>query len=111
MMWFDNMGSAVRSALHRKETLSQLAKLFGVVLLLSAQIAVAQEKLGELLDAGAKVLSPDDFKQELVQRVLVGPTPSGTGIEIVYTSKGLVQGSASGLTQGMGGLLTPINGE
>jgi hypothetical protein len=85
--------------------------LLGAALLLFAPFAIAQDKLGELLDAGAKVLPPEQFKQELVQQVLVGPTPSGVGLEVVYTTKGLVQGSASGMVQGMAGLLTPVNGE
>jgi len=64
----------------------------GIALLLFAPLAVAQTKLGELLDAGAKPLSPEEFKQELVQRVLVGPTATGLNLEIMYTTSGTVQG-------------------
>jgi len=87
--------------------------LFAVALSLCAPTAVAQEKLGELLDAGAKVLPPEQFKEELVQHLLAGPTASGVALEVVYTGKGLVQGSATGL--GVMGPATggpvPVNGE
>jgi hypothetical protein len=49
----------------------------GFALLLCAPICIAQSNLGELLDAGGRMLSPDEFKQELVQRLVVGPTPTG----------------------------------
>lgn len=49
----------------------------GVALLLCAPLAGAQTNLGELLDAGAKQLSTEEFRQELVQRTIVGPTPTG----------------------------------
>jgi hypothetical protein len=56
-------------------------------------LAVAQGNLGELLDAGAKRLSPEEFKQEVVQRVIVGPTASGGSIEVMYAGTGVIQGS------------------
>lgn len=62
-------------------------------LLLWAPFAVAQSNLGELLDAGGKKLSPEEFKQEVVQRVIVGHTASGDGfVEIMYATNGVVQG-------------------
>jgi hypothetical protein len=64
----------------------------GIALLLFAQFAVAQSKLGELLDVGAKKLSADEFRQELVQRVLVGPTPTGGNLEMMYAANGSVEG-------------------
>ena len=65
----------------------------GFALLLSAQLATAQNNLGELLDAGAKRLSVEEFKEELVQRVIVGPTPAGGTLEVMYQSNGLIQGT------------------
>lgn len=62
------------------------------VLLLSTPSAVAQVNLGQVLDAGGRSLSVEEFKQELVQRVLVGPTPSGGRIEVMYASNGTIQG-------------------
>src|SRR6185295_8395340 len=67
--------------------------LLGFALLLWAPLAMAQNNLGELLDAGAKQLSPEEFKQELVQRVIVGPTPAGGSIEVMYQTNGLIQGT------------------
>jgi hypothetical protein len=62
-------------------------------LLLWVPFAVAQSNLGELLDAGGKKLSPEEFKQEVVQRVIVGHTSSGEGfVEIMYATNGVVQG-------------------
>jgi hypothetical protein len=64
----------------------------GIVLLLFAPLAVAQSKLGELLDAGGKKLSGEDFKEEVVQRVLIGPTAAGGSIEVLYAQTGVIQG-------------------
>lgn len=66
--------------------------LVGFVLSLCAPFAAAQSNLGELLDAGAKRLSVEEFTLEVVQHVIVGPTASGTNLELIYTSKGRVSG-------------------
>jgi len=63
--------------------------------LLWAQLAVAQSNLGELLDAGAKKLSVEEFKDEVVQRVIVGPTATGGRMEVMYTNRGAIQGIGS----------------
>jgi hypothetical protein len=78
----------------RDETLSQPATLLlELVVLLWAPFAIAQTNLGELLDAGAKKLSAEEFKEEIVQRVLVGPAPSGGGqLELMYATNGEIQG-------------------
>jgi len=67
----------------------------GFSLLLCAPICTAQSNLGELLDAGGRMLLPDEFKLELVQRVVVGPTPTGGTLEVMYTTNGSVQGKGS----------------
>jgi hypothetical protein len=79
-------------------------------LLWYARLAAAQTNLGELLDAGAKRLSADEFKQELVQRVLVGPTASGGTLEVMYAANGGVQGVGNPPI-GASGLLAPVSGE
>jgi hypothetical protein len=61
-------------------------------LLLWAPLAVGQSNLGELLDAGAKKLSVEEFKEEVVQRLIVGPTASGGNLEVVYAHTGVIQG-------------------
>jgi hypothetical protein len=66
--------------------------VLGIALLLFAQFAVAQTKLGELLDAGAKKLSADEFKQELVQHELVGRTASEGNLELMYVNNGMIEG-------------------
>ena len=72
--------------------------------------AAAQTNLGELLDAGAAKLSPDEFKAEVVQRVIVGPTPSGGSIEVMYVPNGLIQGLGS--NQAFDALkIAPISGD
>ena len=84
-----------------------------IFLWLFAPLAVAQNKLGELLDAGAKKLSPGEFKQEIVQRVIVGPSTTGGILEIMYVDNGLVQGVGTHpfATGNIGNPFTPINGE
>jgi hypothetical protein len=67
----------------------------GFALMLWVPLAAAQSNLGELLDAGAKKLSAEEFKQEVVQRVIVGLTPSGGSIEVMYASNGVIQGTGS----------------
>jgi hypothetical protein len=61
-------------------------------LLVWAPFVVAQSTLGELLDTGARKLSADEFKQELVQRVIVGPSPTRGSLEVIYTTNGQVAG-------------------
>ena len=69
--------------------------LSALSLLLWAPLAAAQNNLGALLDAGAKRLYAEEFKQEVVQRMIVGPTASGGSLEVVYANNGLVQGTGS----------------
>ena len=69
--------------------------LLGLILLLCAPFSNAQNNLGELLDAGGKKLSTQDFQEQLVQRMLVGPTAAGVNLEMIYTTKGLVAGSGT----------------
>lgn len=66
--------------------------LLGLALLLCAPLAVAQSNLGELLDAGARKLTVDEFKAELVQRQIVGQTPAGANLEITYGRSGQIAG-------------------
>ena len=84
--------------------------LFGFALLLSASFAMAQNNLGELLDTGAKVLSAEEFRYELVQRVLVGLTATGGNLEIMYADNGAIQGIGSAPSQ-PGNRIVPVNGE
>ena len=63
-----------------------------LVLLLWASLAAAQNNLGALLDAGAQRLSGEEFKQEVVQRVIVGPTATGGQIEVMYARTGVISG-------------------
>jgi hypothetical protein len=69
----------------------------------SAQSAEPESKqfasLGQLLSAGGKLLPPGAFKEEVVQRVLVGTLPSGSMVEVMYTSSGALAGN---LIQGAG---------
>ena len=69
--------------------------LLAFTLLLWIPLAIAQSNLGELLDAGAKKLTPEEFRQELVQRMIVGPTPTGGVIEVMFTTSGMVQGTGT----------------
>ena len=66
--------------------------LLGLALWLWVPFAVAQNNLGELLDAGARKLSVEEFKQELVQRTLVATSPAGTRMELMYANSGVIQG-------------------
>jgi hypothetical protein len=54
--------------------------------------AAAQQSLGEVLDAGGKRMSAKEFETEIVQRILVGPAPTGGELELMYASRGLISG-------------------
>ena len=84
----------------------------GLLLLLSASVAHGQTNLGELLDAGAKRLSAEDFRQQVLQRTIVGPTPNGAKVEIMYVANGTIQGQAppAGRPQSLYAIL-PVAGE
>src|SRR5689334_17094460 len=56
-------------------------------------LAASQITLGELLDAGASRLSAEDFREQVVQRIVVGSTPSGGIMEIIYVGSGSIQGA------------------
>jgi len=66
--------------------------LLGIALLLWAPLGLSQSTLGELLDAGAKKMSIEEFKDEVVQRTLVGLSASGGNVELMYVSNGMIQG-------------------
>ncbi len=70
---------------------TKLASAFA--LLLWVPLAMAQNNLGELLDAGAKQLTVEEFKEQVVQRMIVGPTATGARLEVMYTANGMVQGT------------------
>ncbi|HVE49970.1 MAG TPA: hypothetical protein VNG69_10180 [Casimicrobiaceae bacterium] len=61
-------------------------------LLLWCMSCGAQQTLGELLDAGAKRLSVQQFRDEVVQRVIAGPSATGGTMEVLYDTDGRVTG-------------------
>src|SRR5262249_31590435 len=63
-----------------------------VVALVGARQAHAQATLGEMLDVGAKPLSPDEFRQEIMQRIVIGPTSTGGTLEVVYSRNQMIEG-------------------
>jgi hypothetical protein len=63
------------------------------VLVFGSPYAIGQNTLGALLDAGARKLTVEEFKAELVQRMLIGPTGTGYEFEIMYTSGGNIAAS------------------
>jgi hypothetical protein len=73
-------------------------------------LAMAQNNLGELLDAGAKKLSPEEFKQEVVQRLIAGPTATGGRLELLYAESGVIAGVGN-FNDAAGLLYAQISGE
>ncbi len=89
--------------------------LLGLALLLLVPFAVAQNNLGELLDAGAKRPSAEEFRQEVTKHTLVGINPFGGRMEVMYASSGMIQGSSNIYTgnpitaqQGAGGSIDGV---
>ncbi len=64
----------------------------GISLLFVIQTVGAQSNLGELLDGGAKKVSANEFREELVQKVITGLSPTGGTLEVTYTNSGLISG-------------------
>ena len=79
-------------------------------LLLGTPMAVAQTKLGELLDAGGSPLSMEQFREEVVGRTVVGPTPAGGTVELMYAANGIVAGTGS-LMRSVYASTAPVRGE
>jgi hypothetical protein len=83
----------MRNLFCRENAVLRLIELsFALALLLWAPIAPAQRTVGDLLNFGAKRLSPEEFKEEVVQRVILGPTAGGGNLEILYAQTGVIQG-------------------
>jgi len=74
---------------------------------------LAQNTLGDVIDAGGTLLTSDEFRAEVVQRLIRGDTGIGVGIVIVFTSNGQIHGiSSSSRFQGYGlGTGATIDGE
>jgi hypothetical protein len=83
----------------------------GLALLSCAPLAIAQNNLGELLDAGAKQLSVEEFNEQVVQRIIVGPTATGGTIQVMYATNGSVQGNGAFVASFSTASLAPISGE
>ena len=102
------------SLFHKEKAVPLPTKLLlGLALLLLVPFALAQNNLGELLDAGAKRLSAEEFRQEVTQHTLVGAIPSGGQMEVMYASSGVIQGRTSpftGVNPTRGDLVAPIDG-
>jgi len=95
-MWFDSVGTPMSRRLGKQTAVLQPSSLLlGLALLLFTSFATAQNNLGELLDAGGKKLSAQEFQEQLVQRLLVGPTAAGINLEMIYTANGLVAGGGT----------------
>jgi hypothetical protein len=80
------------------------ATLAGILVAVGVSNARAQTNVGQLLDSGAVKLSAEEFRQQVVGRVLAGP---GRGLliqtsiqEVVYLDDGIIRGSGSATTFG-----------
>jgi hypothetical protein len=98
------------SLFSREKTVPLTAKLLSALaFLLWASLAAAQSKLGQLLDVGAKSLSAEEFKEEVVQRSLVGPTTGGLTLEVLYATSGVISGKGTNYLTGAA--TVEVNGE
>jgi hypothetical protein len=88
--------------------------LLGLALLLLVPFASAQNNLEELLDGRAKRISAEEFRQHVVQHTVLGSSPMGTRMELIYASSGVIQGRSDqgGLPQGtmVGAAIVSIDG-
>ena len=49
--------------------------------------------LGQLLNAGGRLMTPKEFKDEIVQRMLSVTLPSGAVVDVMYTTGGAIAGT------------------
>jgi hypothetical protein len=98
------------SLFHKEKAVPLPTKLLlGLALLLLVPSAVAQKNLGELLDTGATRISAEEFRRDLVQRTVVGTSPVGSRMEVMYASSGVLQGRSDALgTAGLGAVGSAI---
>ena len=75
---------------------SRRSATLAVAAMLASTLATAQSRLGELLDAGAKQVTADQFREEIVQRSVQGALEPGVNVEIVYTPQGTLEGVGAG---------------
>ncbi len=76
-------------------------------------IAAIPGNLGDLLDAGAKRVTADQFKREVVQRTIVGPTNTGAPMEVMYAPNGSIAGKGGNPLEPAGSYRQggPLSGE
>jgi hypothetical protein len=81
----------------RGETLMNYRILVGCIVLagLSNAIAVAQNSVGEVLDAGGKKLTKDEFVAAIVGSNITGPTQVGGRVQVNYKADGTFSGNVT----------------
>ena len=80
--------------------------------IMPSSIGAPQNILGALLDSGAKRVSAEEFRRDVVQRTLVGPASTGGRMEIVYVTDGSVSGRGNRpMRPDGGGPWVPISGK
>jgi hypothetical protein len=107
-----NLANRSRPLLQEK-SMSHIVRIaVGAVFLQWGPLATAQSTLGALLDAGATIMTTDEFRKELTHRIIVGPGPAGGTTEIVYAESGSLTGTGSNpnLAVMEYGAFSPIDG-
>lgn len=87
--------------MHRRKTMWTRVALLAAAAS-STPLAFAQANLGAVLDAGGRQLSGDEFKHDVVGKIirgqarttLMGASSGSNSIELVYLSPGSIRGSA-----------------
>jgi len=95
----DSEDAAMSRLFDKEKAVSLPTKLLlGLALLLLVPFALAQNNLGELLDAGAKRISTEEFRQEVTHLLLVSDIPAGGHMELMYASSGVIKGVSNLMT-------------
>jgi hypothetical protein len=97
----------MRIAMSHLSTVGAAIAVLVIATFMSSPLRAADPEfanLGQLLNTGAKLISPQQFKDEIVQRSLVGALPSGVVVEVMYTSGGTVAGTLLGSTRNARGM-------
>ena len=96
------------AAMHRRATKLLFWTTLLMATVLGVPLAIAQANLGAVVDAGGKRISAEEFKRDVVGRVmrgsgashLMGASSGGSSIELIYLTAGGIRGSAQAGTLG-----------
>jgi hypothetical protein len=85
------------------ESIAPQTPLLALALVLVAPLAAGQDNLGAVLDQGAVKISAEEFRRDVARRTIVGATPGGGSLEIMYSAGGSIAGIGAATSSSISG--------